>query len=756
MHLGILALLCVAGLGSPLFSTTQVLSAPSTDVASQFLYARAFGFGELARGNLALWNPYLYGGVPHLGDFQSALLYPPNLIFLFFPLATAINWSFCLHIFLLGSGIYLWAVQRGLMPTAGLIAGTAAMLNGTVFFHIYAGHLTMIAAMPWTPFIFLGIDGWLARRHAAWIFLASAAAALQIYSGQPQYVYYTALIAGAYALVHLVGQRGWKTAVPGLLSIYPLAVLLSAAQLIPGIRAASESVRGGGVDYSFSAMFSFPPENLLTLLAPWFFGGSSSTPYWGRCYLWEMCAYMGIGTLMLAVYGARAPQMRVSARRLLILTALTLLLLLGAHTPLHKLLYHILPGFSSFRGPSKFIFFSALFLSLLAGIGVDRLLRGDRPSWKFLLPALATGTALLLAGFWLRRPEAVTLFERLLSFVISSRESYLNSAAIQMPAFLKSIQATATDSLLTGGVLLLFFFAAFSSVRRWKQGVWLLIAAVVVELFLFARQTNATFPLKDMTYPALADFFKKNPGDYRVLNLINADSTMLLRQEGIWGFDPLVLKRYARLMFLSQGQNPDQAGQYLSFQSSSPLLSLFRCRLALIPQQDGSVKMADFGEVPARFFVTSKYRVISEDKTALETLGNPAFNPLTEVVLETPPVPAPEDKPSQATIRVLDSSTDHWTVDVTTDHSTLLVMTDSYSKDWKATALPGGIQQTYEILPANYAVRAIPLTAGHHILRIEYRPAGFSLGVFLTLASLVALTTSLMWPPLRERLQFAA
>src|SRR6266545_3425551 len=60
----------------------RVISEEHSDVAHQFLFWREFGFGELGRGHVALWNPYLFCGAPFCGGFQSALFYPPNWIYL--------------------------------------------------------------------------------------------------------------------------------------------------------------------------------------------------------------------------------------------------------------------------------------------------------------------------------------------------------------------------------------------------------------------------------------------------------------------------------------------------------------------------------------------------------------------------------------------------------------------------------------------------------------------------------------------------
>src|SRR5581483_933546 len=104
-----LALLTLAMFGDVLFAGgTRVVGMEGTDLYSQFVPWRDFGFRQLREGNLALWNPHIYCGAPYFGGMQAALLYPPNWIFLILSLATAINWSIALHVFLLGALMFAW------------------------------------------------------------------------------------------------------------------------------------------------------------------------------------------------------------------------------------------------------------------------------------------------------------------------------------------------------------------------------------------------------------------------------------------------------------------------------------------------------------------------------------------------------------------------------------------------------------------------------------------------------------------------
>ena len=64
--------------------------------------------------------------------------------------------------------------------------------------------------------------------------------------------------------------------------------------------------------------------------------------------------------------------------------------------------------------------------------------------------------------------------------------------------------------------------------------------------------------------------------------------------------------------------------------------------------------------------------------------------------------------------------------------------TPSTTPRWKAWSAdrPG---KRYQILPANYCLRAIALPAGEHHIIMEYRPLGWIIGKWVSLASLLGL-----------------
>jgi uncharacterized membrane protein YfhO len=123
----------------------------------------------------------------------------------------------------------------------------------------------------------------------------------------------------------------------------------------------------------------------------------------------------------------------------------------------------------------------------------------------------------------------------------------------------------------------------------------------------------------------------------------------------------------------------------------------------------------------------------------LAAMTEPDFDPHRTVILEQQPEPAPEPPApghQGSQIWVVDRSTDHLDLELDVEAPALLLMTDSYSNGWRARPLEGSVQSHYEVLPANYVLRAIPLRAGRHHLRVEYSPWAWRAGVVVSSVSL--------------------
>jgi hypothetical protein len=743
-----LLVLTVVMFGKVLFTSQGiVLSSEETDTYLQFIHWRQFGFSQLRQGNLALWNPYIFSGMPYLGEFQSALLYPLNVVYIFLPVYRAINVSIALHIFLAGVFMYLWVHKRKLHPLACLLSSVLFMFCGAHFLHVYAGHLPNLCAMVWAPLIFLAIDGLLEHPSLGWYLLGMFAVLMQILAGHPQYVFYTAVAAAVYSGFCLVKAKHRVKLILGIAAIYAGAFSLGAVQILTGMEAASESVRKGGVSLEFASMFSYPPENFITLLTPNFFGDNISFPYWGRCYLWEMSLFLGVTGLILAVYGGVYSSKNIR-RFSLIMIVLLLLLASGSHTLLFRFLYNFVPGFNVFRGSSKFTFLASLFIVLLGGIGMDLVLRNRVIPRAVIIVVLLVGTVFITAALYLRSPAVVNaadgFWKYLLQMVYATGESYLPGRYYENPAFIQQAGMFAARNLLiTGGVCLLvgslFMLCRFS---RWV--CYIIAFLAIIEIFGFAKSTLVYFDSASTHSSELREFAGKHSGDYRVLYLDNPNSTMSLGIQNIWGYDPGVLKRYAEFMAFTQGVNPDYASQYVNFHRFHSLYSMLRCRYYLF-WKDKHLEVTDMKVSVPRLLLVQDWMLVSKRDDIFKAMQNPTFDIYKTVILEDTPNPMPEKTAQQGVVQVIDSSIDHLTIEAELSSPAILLVTDVYSKGWRVRALPTSTQQKYEVMPANYVLRAVPLSKGHHLFRLEYMPLGFRIGKWVSLISVIIYAGLLIW-----------
>lgn len=740
--LGGLAALTLVMFGDVLLAPGgRVLGAQDTDLFLQFVSWRDFGFREVARGNLPLWNPHIYGGAPYHGGMQAALLYPVNWLFLVLPPVAAFNWTIAVNVWLLGALMWAWCRSRGLAPLAAFVAAALVMFSGPHFLHIHAGHVTNLPAMTWAPLVFLAVDGWLDTRGrgidprgGSRLLLGALAVALQVLSGHPQYVFYTAIAAGIYALARLPWRdgAGWLRAGAGLAGMYVGGAALAAAQLLPGMQASRETIRDAPLPWEFASMFGFPPENLVTLLAPGFLGDMTGLPYWGRCYLWEMSLFFGVGGLVLAVSGARHGRPAVT-RPLLVAAVVTFVLALGRNTPLFRPLYDLVPGFDRFRSVSKFCFQTILFLTFLAGVGLDRMLAAG-VGRRF---AMAVGVAAAVLGIgaggaaWIDWGPA-------LRAVGATGESYLDPRLFAAPDFAARARGQAVGSLLVAAVVLAVVATLLMRVARGSRPALLLLAGLVVaEVFVVAGRFRPTFPLATASSPELAAFLRERPGDYRILNPFHHNSAMSIGALDVWGFDPGVVRRYAEFITWTQGGDPAAATQYVPFRDLAPALALVRLRFALAAGPQG-VQVVEAPTPPLpHVLLVDACAVRTGRDDVLAALAAPGFDPRRQVVLEEEPDPAPQAG-AAGSARIVAQDTDWLEIEAELDAPAILLVTDAWTPAWRTVPLPGSGQERYRTLPANHALRAVPLAAGRHRLRMEYAPWSVPAGALVSLVAAVA------------------
>ncbi len=130
--------------------------------------------------------------------------------------------------------------------------------------------------------------------------------------------------------------------------------------------------------------------------------------------------------------------------------------------------------------------------------------------------------------------------------------------------------------------------------------------------------------------------------------------------------------------------------------------------------------------------MVENWRVLNNRDEIFSVMADPSFDPGSEVILEEPPVPIPGtgmDEFGPGNAEITEASTNYLVVKAELSRPAVLVLTDAYAPGWRAVDLSGKAPQEYSVIPANYVLRAVPLAAGEHHLRIEYSPPGFKTGM---------------------------
>ncbi len=715
----------------------------------EFVALRSQVADSIKAGHFPLWNPYIYSGEPLLGDFQSGELYPLNVIFLFMPLVRAINLSFLLHLLITGWGVGVWAGRRGYHPTAAALAGFAAALSGPVVLRLANGQLAYLIGAAWAPWILCGLE-------AAWrgparkpLLLTMAAISLQITGGHPQYVFYVAIAAGLHAVVQTVADPAVRRrALPLLMLAYVGGGVLAAAQLLPGLAALAEGLRQGRLDYEFVRLSAFPPENLITLIAPAFFGNFTTLEYWGRYFYWEMCLFFSVAGLVLALLALGDREYRRTVRMDWLLAGIFFLLALGDHTPLLRVLYDHAPYFDKFRSLSKFTFPAMLFGVMALAAGADAVIRGRLGSKFFAISVAIAGlVAGGLGGYFWGHPECLG---GILEFERTTGENSVLPLLFADQNFSHTVGVQAGKSLAMGGLLLTVIGGALLLARRYDKWRWVPLALLPIEMVCFARTNILTTKPDALVYPDIRNFIAAHPGDYRIINASGPNNSYLLGAADLWGDNPSALKRYAEFMALLKGDDPDHATQLEYSFELKPLHALLRLRYLFRVQDNQDLVAMECQNALPQALLDTDYQVWPGRDAIFAAMSKPDFDPRKTVLLESEPAIRPQPAAQPGTVKVTTVNSDALIIEADTPTPAILLITDVYSRDWYARALEGSSQTHYEIQPGDYILRAIPLAAGHHHLAVEFVPPSFRLGLGLSGLSLVGWVGCWFWPRRRR------
>ena len=151
-------LLLLPALGSFPYPSAE---APYSDMTlAHYPYAIYLRQALLVEHRLPLWSSLILSGSPFAANPLSGLWYPPGWLALLFPLPLGFNLLVLLHLLWGGLGMLLFLRGEGLSHPPALLGALGFEALPKLFAHYGAGHLTLIYAVAWTPWLL-----WACRRR---------------------------------------------------------------------------------------------------------------------------------------------------------------------------------------------------------------------------------------------------------------------------------------------------------------------------------------------------------------------------------------------------------------------------------------------------------------------------------------------------------------------------------------------------------------------------------------------------------------
>ena len=349
--------------------------------------------------------------------------------------------------------------------------------------------------------------------------------------------------------LRLDGARRTATLLSCFTGVVLLGLGLAALQILPTLELSRFSTRA---DYGFSEFvsYSLPLKHILLILFPGVFGGLSrygATPYFGEWNLTETSGYLGLLSLLLAPFGLAASHLKRFAIFWLCVAVLSFLLALGDQTPLAYLAYY-LPVIGKFRAPARHLIEMAFAVSVLAGIGMDAILRG-KVTTRLLVKTVVIGGIIMSIGVLLLLSRQMSQYA--LAKGVADLKAYpWSNAAVGIPIAV----------FITGVAGLLYWHSQPHSQLR--QVLLLLILVLDLASFGWFYNWHDSPQSKEvLNEPASANTYRQllHDTNQRILSVrgtLGSTSELPPNLSRLWnipnatGYSPLTLSRVTDLLSL--------------------------------------------------------------------------------------------------------------------------------------------------------------------------------------------------------------
>ncbi len=741
---------------------------------------------EIAQGVFPHWNPYVMCGLPFHGLAVVSLLYPFSLLNLVLSTERVIAVWWLLHLSLAGVFAERWARSLGASPLGAALAGVVFGSSEALVSRITAGELPQLAVVTWLPALLWIFEEGLQARSAATIALGAMPIALMLLAGHLQYVAYASLLAATYVSVRLASDRDARaraTLWGGVATAWVLGLALAAPQVLPTLDALRSSHRAMGLAPPGGSGIALEPASLWRFLVPKLFGDETGGGYVGPSVAAQTPLYVGVLPLALAVTAIAAAAPR--ARTLAGLALGTLLYAFGERYWPARLLDALLPPLEGFRHPARAAVLAALPISVLAGLGLDRMIDARPFSTahrRFLGAAgLAAGiVTTALIGVAIDHPIAHAAWT---AVARASQERFDPSSVAPFGA----VAASAWRDAQTFAILFLFLatagaaaLAALRIAALRHIGLALVLTCMTTDLVARYIPGLATVaPSHARMEAVISPLRGAVPAGARVLALVpHVDEPLepsFLRSYGIASEAGEIVPNWlaasgvrtvtgeiglipARTIAFTGHEGRDASAGVEPESRLDALAVGLRVSDPAAPERfrmdEGASARAATLDVerratalpPASF--ARRVRIASgfaEARAILDDAPGAMIDPRETAVVEGPSgldaALSRDDEPSPGRVTSIELGTNDETFEVTAARDALLVIVDPYDPRWKA-AVDGVDAPVY---PTQLMFRGVPVPRGHHRVALWFDPAPFRCGVWILVVLGVPALFAIIW-----------
>jgi hypothetical protein len=251
-----------------------------TDDLTQNYPLRVLVGAQLRRGQLPLFDPYIWSGAPLLGGWNAGAAYPLTLLFAVMSGTTAWTINLVVTWWVAGLGTFAFLRASRLSAVASFLGALTFAFTGAMAAQV--PHFGLVAGMSWLPIALLALlrlsEGRRLRGRLAWMAVLAGAGAMVILAGEPRAIDDVVVIVGLYALWRLWRLGGAARRVPYLALVAGgtiLGVAIGAVQWFPGIDAVQTSQRAAHSVALFDSGSLAPRWLFLSVVAPPIGGGGA-------------------------------------------------------------------------------------------------------------------------------------------------------------------------------------------------------------------------------------------------------------------------------------------------------------------------------------------------------------------------------------------------------------------------------------------------------------------------------------------------